>query len=128
MKKLMNILIVFIAINLLLLLIVGLCYNSPVAKGTYVLFSAVTSVYLVCLLCDLIKDYIALVKAHNSKKKKQDRGTEGRNLTLKTQMLDIDGTYEVLFCGPSLNHCIKQAEAWADKYNCVLKAMSIFQR
>ena len=63
-----------------------------------------------------------------SKKKKQDRGTEGRNLTLKTQMLDIDGTYEVLFYGPSLNHCIKQAEAWADKYNCVLKAMSISQR
>ena len=125
MKKLMNILIVFIAINLLLILTVSLCYNSPVAKGAYVLFSITTLVYLVCLLYDLIKDYIALVKAHNSKKKKQDRGTEGRNLTLKTQMVDIDGTYEVLFYGPSLNYCIKQAEVWADKYNCVLKAMSI---
>lgn len=125
MKKLMNILIVFIAINLLLILTVSLCYNSPVAKGAYILFSAMTLVYLVCLLYDLIKDYIALVKAHNSKKKKQDRGTEGRNLTLKTQMVDIDGTYEVLFYGPSLKYCINQAEAWADKYNCVLKAMSI---
>lgn len=128
MKKLMNILTVFIAIILLLILAVSLCYNSPVAKGAYVLFSAVTSVYLVCLLCDLVKDYIALVKAHNSKKKKQDRGTEGRNLTLKTQMIDIDGTYEVLFYGPSLNHCVNQANAWAEKHNCVLKAMSIFQR
>ena len=124
----MNILTVFIAIILLLILAVSLCYNSPVAKGAYVLFSAVTSVYLVCLLCDLVKDYIALVKAHNSKKKKQDRGTEGRNLTLKTQMIDIDGTYEVLFYGPSLNHCVNQANAWAEKHNCVLKAMSIFQR
>lgn len=128
MKKFINILIVFIAINLLLLLIVGLCYNSPVAKSAYVIFTATTSVYLVCVLCDLVKDYIALVKAHNSKKKKQDRGTEGRNLTLKTQMIDIDGTYEVLFYGPSLNHCINQANTWADKYNCVLKAMSISQR
>ena len=128
MKKLMNILIVFIAINLLLLLIVGLCYNSPVAKGAYILFSAVISIYLICLLCDLIKDYVDLVKAHNSKKKKQDRGTEGRNLTLKTQMTDIDGTYEVLFYGPSLKHCISQANDWANKYNCVLTAMSISQR
>lgn len=125
MKKLMNILIVFIAINLLLLLIVGLCYNSPVAKGTYVLFSVTTLIYLIRLLYTLIEGYIALVKTHSSKKKKQDRGTEGRNLTLKTQMIDIDGTYEVLFYGPSLNYCIKQAEAWANKYNCVLKAMSI---
>ena len=128
MKKLMNILIVFIAINLLLLLIVGLCYNSLVVKGADVLFSTTALIYLVCLLYGLIEDYIILVKARISKKKKQDRGTEGRNLTLKTQMLDIDGTYEVLFYGPSLNHCIKQAEAWADKYNCVLKAMSIFHR
>ena len=128
MKKLMNILIVFIAINLLLLLIVGLCYNSIVAKYAYVLFSTTALIYLICVLYDLIEGYIALVKARISKKKKQDRGTEGRNLTLKTQMLDIDGTYEVLFYGPSLNHCIKQAEAWADKYNCVLKAMSISQR
>lgn len=128
MKKLINILITFIAIILLLILAVSLCYNSPVAKGAYVLFSAMTSVYLVCLLCDLVKDYIALVKAHNSKKKKQNRGTEGRNLTLKTQMIDIDGTYEVLFYGPSLNHCVNQANAWAEKHNCVLKAMSIYQR
>ena len=128
MKKLMNILIVFIAINLLLLLIVGLCYNSPVAKGAYILFSVTTLIYLVCLLYDLIEDYIALIKAHSSKKKKQDRGTEGRNLTLKTQMLDIDGTYEVLFYGKSLDHCVSQANAWADKYNCVLKSMSISQR
>ena len=128
MKKLMNILIVFIAINLLLILTVGLCYNSPIAKGAYALFSAIALVYLVCLLYDLIEGYIILVKARISKKKKQDRGTEGRNLTLKTQMLDIDGTYEVLFYGPSLNHCIKQAEAWANKYNCVLKTMSISQR
>ena len=34
MKKLMNILIVFIAIHLLLLLIVGLCYNSLVNLGS----------------------------------------------------------------------------------------------
>ena len=128
MKKLINILIVFIAINLLLLLIVGLCYNSSVAKGAYALFSAIALIYLVCILYDLIEGYIALVKAHSSKKKKQDRGTEGRNLTIKTQMIDIDGTYEVLFHGPSLKHCINQANAWADKYNCVLKAMSIFQR
>ena len=128
MKKLMNILIVFIAINLLLLLIVGLCYNSPVAKGAYVLFSAITLIYLICLLYDLIEGYIALIKAHISKKKKQDRGTEGRNLTIKTQMLDIDGTYEVLFYGKSLDHCVSQANAWADKYNCVLKSMSISQR
>lgn len=128
MKKLINILITFIAIILLLILAVSLCYNSPVAKGIYVLFSAMLSVYLVCLLCDLIKEYIDLVKAHNSKKKKQDRGTEGRNLTLKTQMIDIDGTYEVLFYGPSLNHCVNQANAWADKHNCVLKSMSISQR
>lgn len=128
MKKLMNILTTFIAIILLLILAVSLCYNSPVAKGAYVLFSVVTSIYLICLLCDLVKDYIALVKAHNSKKKKQDRGTEGRNLTLKTQMIDIDGTYEVLFYGPSLNHCVNQANAWAEKHNCVLKAMSISQR
>lgn len=127
MKKLINILITFIAIILLLILAVSLCYNSPVAKGIYVLFSAMLSVYLVCLLCDLIKEYIDLVKAHNSKKKKQDRGTEGRNLTLKTQMIDIDGTYEVLFYGPSLNHCVNQANAWAEKHNCVLKAMSISQ-
>lgn len=128
MKKLMSILITFIAIILLLILTVGLCYNSPVAKGAYVLFSATTLVYLVCLLCDLIKEYIDLVKAHNSKKKKQDRGTEGRTLTLKTQMIDIDGTYEVLFYGPSLNYCVNQANAWAEKHNCVLKAMSISQR
>ena len=128
MKKLTNILIVLITIILLLLLAVSLCYNSPVAKGAYVLFSAVTSVYLTCLLCDLIKDYIALVKAYSSKKKKQDRGTEGRNLTLRTQMIDIDGTYEVMFYGPSLNHCVNQANAWAEKHNCVLKAMSICQR
>ena len=128
MKKLMNILIVFIAINLLLILIVGLCYNSLVVKGAYVLFSTTALIYLVCLLYGLIEDYIILVKAHISKKKKQDRGTEGRNLTIKTQMIDIDGTYEVLFHGPSLKHCINQANAWADKYNCVLKAMSIFQR
>ena len=128
MKKLMNILIVFIAINLLLLLIVGLCYNSHIAKGAYVLFSTTALIYLVCLLYSLIEDYIILVKARISKKKKQDRGTEGRNLTIKTQMIDIDGTYEVLFHGPSLKHCINQANAWADKYNCVLKAMSIFQR
>ena len=128
MKKLMNILIVFIAINLLLILIVGLCYNSPIAKGAYILFSVTTLIYLVCLLYDLIEGYIALVKTHSSKKKKQDRGTEGRNLTLKTQMLDIDGTYEVLFYGKSLDHCVSQANAWADKYNCVLKSMSISQR
>lgn len=128
MKKLMNILIVFIAINFLLLLTVGLCYNSPVAKVAYVLFSAIALIYLVCLLYCLIEDYIILIKARISKKKKQDRGTEGRNLTLKTQMLDIDGTYEVLFHGKSLDHCVSQANAWADKYNCVLKAMSIFQR
>ena len=128
MKKLMNILITFIAIILLLILAVSLCYNSPVAKGAYVLFSAMLSVYLVCLLCDLIKEYIDLVKIHNSKKKKQDRGTEGRNLTLRTQMIDIDGTYEVLFYGPYLNHCVNQANAWAEKHNCVLKAMSISQR
>ena len=128
MKKLMNILIVFIAINLLLLLIVGLCYNSPIAKGAYILFSVTTLIYLICLLYDLIESYIALVKTHSSKKKKQDRGTEGRNLTIKAQMLDIDGTYEVLFYGKSLDHCISQANAWADKYNCVLKAMSISQR
>ena len=128
MKKLMNILIVFIAINLLLILIVGLCYNSPIAKGAYILFSVTTLIYLICLLYDLIESYIALVKTHSSKKKKQDRGTEGRNLTIKAQMLDIDGTYEVLFYGKSLDHCISQANAWADKYNCVLKAMSIFQR
>ena len=128
MKKLMNILIVFIAINLLLLLIVGLCYNSPIAKGAYILFSVTTLIYLVCLLYDLIEGYITLVKTHSSKKKKQNRGTEGRNLTIKAQMLDIDGTYEVLFYGKSLDHCISQANAWADKYNCVLKAMSIFQR
>ena len=128
MKKLMNILIVFIAINLLLILTVSLYYNSPVAKGAYVVFSAMTLVYLVCLLYDLIKDYIALVKAHNSKKKKQDRGTEGQNLILKTQMTDVDGTYEVLFSGPSLKHCISQANDWADNYNCVLTAMSISQR
>lgn len=128
MKKLMNILIVFIAINLLLILIVGLCYNSPVVKGAYVLFSTTALIYLVCLLYCLIEDYIILVKAHISKKKKQDRGTERRNLTIKTQMLDIDGTYEVLFHGKSLDHCVSQANAWADKYNCVLKAMSIFQR
>lgn len=125
MKKLMNILITFIAIILLLILTVSLCYNQLVAKGIYILFSAVTSIYLICLLYDLIKDYIDLVKAHNSKKKKQDRGTEGRNLTLKAQMIDIDGTYEVLFRGKSLDHCVSQANAWADKYNCVLKAMSI---
>ena len=128
MKKLMNILIVFIAINLLLLLIVGLCYNSLVVKGAYILFSTIALIYLICVLYDLIEGYIALVKARISKKKKQDRGTEGRNLTLKAQMIDIDGTYEVLFYGPSLNYCISQANAWADKYNCVLKAMSIFQR
>ena len=128
MKKLMNILIVFIAINLLLLLIVGLCYNSIVVKGAYVLFSTTALIYLVCLLYGLIEDYIILVKARISKKKKQDRGTEGRNLTLKTQMIDIDGTYEVLFHGPSLKHCINQANEWANKYNCVLKAMSISQR
>lgn len=128
MKKLINILTTFIAIILLLILAVSLCYNSPVAKGAYVLFSAMLSVYLVCLLCDLTKEYIALVKAHNSKKKKLDRGTEGRNLTLKTQMIDIDGTYEVMFYGPSLNHCVNQANAWAEKHNCVLKAMSISQR
>lgn len=128
MKKLMNILIVFIAINLLLLLIVGLCYNSLVVKGAYILFSTTALIYLVCLLYGLIEDYIILIKARISKKKKQDRGTEGRNLTIKTQMLDIDGTYEVLFHGKSLDHCISQANAWADKYNCVLKAMSIFQR
>ena len=128
MKKLMNILIVFIAINLLLLLIIGLCYNSIVVKGAYVLFSTTALIYLVCLLYGLIEDYIILVKARISKKKKQDRGTEGRNLTLKTQMLDIDGTYEVLFHGKSLDHCVSQANAWADKYNCVLKAMSISQR
>lgn len=128
MKKLMNILIVFIAINLLLLLIVGLCYNSPVAKDAYVLFSVTALIYLVCLLYSLIEDYISLVKIRISKKKKQDRGTEGRNLTIKTQMLDIDGTYEVLFHGKSLDHCVSQANAWADKYNCVLKAMSISQR
>ena len=128
MKKLMNILTTFIAIILLLILLVSLCYNSPVAKGAYVLFTATTLGYLVCLLYDLIKDYIALVKAHNSKKKKQDRGTEGRNLTLKTQMIAIAGTYEVLFYGPSLNHCVNQANAWAEKHNCVLKAMSISQR
>lgn len=128
MKKLINILTVLIAIILLLILAVSLCYNSPVAKCTYVIFTATTSVYLVCVLCDLVKDYIALVKAHNSKKKKQDRGTEGRTLTLKTQMIDIDGTYEVLFYGPSLNHCVNQANVWAEKHNCVLKAMSISQR
>ena len=128
MKKLMNILIVFIAINLLLILIVGLCYNSPIAKGAYILFSVTTLIYLVCLLYDLIEGYIALVKTHSSKKKKQDRGTEGRNLTIKAQMLDIDGTYEVLFYGKSLDHCVSQANAWADKYNCVLKSMSISQR
>ena len=128
MKKLMNILIVFIAINLLLLLIVGLCYNSLVVKGAYVLFSTTALIYLVCLLYGLIEDYIILIKARISKKKKQDRGTEGRNLTIKTQMIDIDGTYEVLFHGPSLKHCINQANEWANKYNCVLKAMSIFQR
>ena len=128
MKKLMNILIVFIAINLLLLLIVGLCYNSPVAKGAYALFSVTTLIYLVCLLYDLIEGYIALVKTHSSKKKKQNRGTEGRNLTIKAQMLDIDGTYEVLFYGKSLDHCISQANDWADNYNCVLTAMSISQR
>ena len=128
MKKLMNILIVFIAINLLLILIVGLCYNSPIAKGAYILFSVTTLIYLICLLYDLIESYIALVKTHSSKKKKQDRGTEGRNLTIKAQMLYIDGTYEVLFYGKSLDHCISQANAWADKYNCVLKAMSISQR
>lgn len=128
MKKLINILTVLIAIILLLILAVSLCYNSPVAKCTYVLLSVATLVYLVCLWYDLIRGYVALVQAHNSKKKKQDRGTEGRNLTLKTQMIDIDGTYEVLFYGPSLNHCINQANTWADKYNCVLKAMSISQR
>lgn len=128
MKKLMNILIVFIAINLLLLLIIGLCYNSLVVKGAYVLFSTTALIYLVCLLYGLIEDYIILIKARISKKKKQDRGTEGRNLTIKTQMIDIDGTYEVLFHGPSLKHCINQANEWANKYNCVLKAMSIFQR
>ena len=128
MKKLMNILIVFIAINLLLLSIVGLCYNSPVAKGAYALFSAIALIYLVCLLYGLIEDYIISVKARISKKKKQDRGTEGRNLTIKAQMIDIDGTYEVLFYGKSLDHCVSQANAWADKYNCVLKAMSISQR
>ena len=128
MKKLMNILIVFIAINLLLILIVGLCYNSLVVKGAYVLFSTTTLIYLVCLLYGLIKDYIILIKARISKKKKQDRGTEGRNLTLKAQMTDIDGTYEVLFYGPSLKHCINQANNWANKYNCVLTAMSISQR
>lgn len=127
MKKLMNILIVFITINLLLILIIGLCYNSPIAKGAYILFSVTTLIYLVCLLYDLIEGYIALVKTHSSKKKKQNRGTEGRNLTIKAQMLDIDGTYEVLFYGKSLDHCISQANAWADKYNCVLKAMSISQ-
>ena len=104
MKKLMNILIVFIAINLLLLLIVGLCYNSPVSKSAYALFSTIALIYLVCVLYDLIEGYITLVKAHSSKKKKQDRGTEGRNLTIKAQMLDIDGTYEVLFYGKSLDH------------------------
>ena len=128
MKKLINILIVFIAINLLLILTVGLCYNLPVAKGAYALFSAIALIYLVCVLYDLIEGYIALVKAHSSKKKKQDRGTEGRNLTLKTQMTDIDGTYEVLFYGPSLKHCISQANDWADNYDCVLTAMSISQR
>ena len=128
MKKLINILTVLIAIILLLLLTVSLCYNSPVAKGAYVLLSVATLVYLVCLWYDLIRGYVALVQAHNSKKKKQDRGTEGRNLTLKTQMIDIDETYEVLFYGPSLNHCVNQANAWAEKHNCVLKAMSISQR
>ena len=128
MKKLMNILIVFIAINLLLILTVGLCYNSPIAKGAYALFSAIALIYLICVLYDLIEGYIALIKAHSFKKKKQNRGTEGRNLTLKTQMTDIDGTYEVLFYGPSLKHCISQANDWADKYNCVLTAMSISQR
>ena len=128
MKKLINILIVFIAINLLLLLIVGLCYNLPVAKGAYILFSVTTLIYLICLFYALIEDYVDLVKAHNSKKKKQNKGIEGRNLTLKTQMIDIDGTYEVLFHGKSLDHCVSQANAWADKYNCVLKAMSISQR
>ena len=128
MKKLMNILIVFIAINLLLLLIVGLCYNSLVVKGAYALFSAIALIYLICLLYGLIEDYIILVKAHISKKKKQDRGTEGQNLILKTQMTDIDGTYEVLFYGPSLKHCISQANDWADNYSCVLKSMSISQR
>lgn len=128
MKKLMNILIVFIAINLLLILIVGLCYNSSIAKGAYALFSAIALIYLVCLLYGLIENYIILIKERISKKKKQDRGTEGRNITLKTQMTDIDGTYEVLFYGPSLKHCISQANNWADKYNCVLTAMSISQR
>ena len=128
MKKLMNILIVFIAINLLLILIVGLCYNSLVVKGAYILFSTTALIYLICILYDLIEGYIHLIKAHSSKKKKQDRGTEGRNLTLKTQMTDIDGTYEVLFYGKSLDHCVSQANAWADKYNCVLTAMSISQR
>lgn len=128
MKKLMNILITFIATNLLLLLIVGLCYNSFVTKGIYILFSAIISIYLICLLCDLIKDYIDLIKSHISKKKKQDKGTEGRNLTIKAQMIDIDGTYEVLFHGKSLNHCVSQANAWAEKHNCVLKTMSISQR
>lgn len=128
MKKLMNILTTFIAIILLLILTVGLCYNSPVAKGAYVLFSTTTLVYLVCLLYDLIKGYITLVQAHNSKKKKQDRGTEGRTLALRAQMIDIDGTYEVLFYGPYLSHCVNQASAWAEKHNCVLKAMSISQR
>ena len=128
MKKLMKILIVFIAINLLLLLIVGLCYNSLVAKGAYALFSVIALIYLVCVLYDLIEGYIALIKAHSSKKKKQDRGTEGQNLILKTQMTDRDGTYEVLFYGPSLKHCISQANDWADNYDCVLKSMSISQR
>ena len=128
MKKLINILIVLITIILLLLLAVSLCYNSPVAKAVYVIASATISVYLTCLLCDLIRGYVALVQAHNSKKKKQDRGTEGRNLTLRTQMIDIDGTYEVLFYGPSLNHCVNQANVWAEKHNCVLKAMSVCQR
>ena len=128
MKKLINILVVFITINLLLLLIVGLCYNSPIVKGAYVLFSTIALIYLVCLLCCLIEDYIILVKAHISKKKKQDRGTEGQNLILKTQMTDKDGTYEVMFYGPSLKHCISQANDWADNYDCVLKAMSISQR
>ena len=128
MKKLMNILIVFIAINLLLILIVGLCYNSFVVKGAYILFSTTALIYLVCLLYGLIEDYIILIKTRISKKKKQDRGTEGRNLTIKTQMTDIDGTYEVLFSGPSLKHCISQANDWAYEYNCVLTAMSISQR
>ena len=47
---------------------------------------------------------------------------------IKAQMIDIDGTYEVLFHGKALNHCVNQANAWAEKHNCVLKAMSISQR